>query len=762
MLTVLTVALLASCNNTKHLGRGQLLYKGAGVSIKSDTNLPNKKTIKHELEDALYPEPNNEFLGIFPLRLWVYNQVGEVDNNKGLKHWLKYEFGEEPVLMNDIDPQAVERLLKNRLINNGYFRPSVDYTIKTHKKQSRITYTATLDRPYRINSLHYPDSGAILQHEIQKLRENTLLDSASIYNLETLKKERQRIDKALLEKGFYYFAPDYLIFKVDSSAMNNTVDLFLKIKKKTPREARSKYKIKRVLLYPNFSLEDTLSTSCVDTLSINGIEYITRKNSFIPETVVRQVSLRPGEMYNRLEHEETLGRLMGMGIFKFVNIRFRKAGFEADTGLLNAHVYLTPQTRQSFRAELKGSAKSNNFAGPGMELNYTHRNLFKGAEKLSLNLHGSWETQISSGEDLSQWEYGIDARLDYPRLESPFGIKLRRSRFVPKTNIGLGFEAENRIKYFSTYSFFASFGYSWKENRANKHQLDLVSVDYFNVGRKTDAFNNILRDNPFLQNTFSNQFLIGPDYTFTYNEGSVSTKKTSIYFQGRSDFSGLILEQMLKGVNAIDNAVPTNELFDISYAQYARFDGDFRFYHRLDRKSRMAYRFFAGSGFPIGNSKSLPYIKQYYAGGTNDIRAFRARTLGPGGYIQPDSLQNNLFIDQTGDIKLEANAEYRFKILNILEGAVFVDAGNIWLKNKDDERPQGQFKVGNFHRQIAVGTGLGLRLDISFLVLRTDLAFPLRNPSLPRGDRWVHDEIFGYKGWAGDNLVLNIAIGYPF
>ena len=764
----ITMAVLAgliySCSPTRYLEEGQVLYTGSDVKIEAREETGDERDLRKALEETVYPEPNARFLGTFRHRLWFYNIAGEVEKKKGFRHWLKNKLGEPPVLLGDVDRDHIRDLMTTRLYNQGYFQPLVSYSTQKKGKKAEVVFTAEIHRPYRIDSVIYPPDTTELLRLVIEGRKDTWLNPGNIYSLEDIRRERERIKSYLLDHGYYRFSPDFLYFQADSTISGHQVRLYLRLKESIPRKNLVKYRVEDIYLYPNYSLDDSLSTSCEDTLYPGNIVYISRKKRFRPEEVLRHIFLEPGKFYDRKAHQKTLSRLIGVNTFRYVNILFEDRGAIDSIGHLDAYIYLTPYKIHSVNAELKGMTKSNNFVGPGLELSYKNLNIFRGTEQLTLSANGSWETQIGgSQEDLNSYEFGFNARLQYPRLETPFSLDYRNSRFVPRTFINLGYSFRHRVRYYSAHSLNAGFGYSWKENPRKQHDLTVLSVEYYQLGRTTEKFDEIVSQNAYLSSSFEDQFILGPRYTWTYNDRVVEELRNNFFFQGRVDLSGILLEEIMKGARAVSGTdFNTQKIFGINYAQYFKIEGDARFYQNLNDNNQLAYRLVCGLGFPVGNSETLPYSKQFYAGGTNDIRAFRARELGPGSYHPPDTADAGIFIEQTGDIKLEANVELRFGIVSFLEGAVFLDAGNVWLMESFEDRPGAQFHLSDFYKEIAVGTGLGLRADFSFLVLRLDLAFPLRKPYLPEGERWVVDEIFGYKGWAGQNLVLNIAIGYPF
>jgi outer membrane protein assembly factor BamA len=516
-------------------------------------------------------------------------------------------------------------------------------------------------------------------------------------------------------------------------------------------------------------------------VKVDGFTYIDNQHNFAPKIITDVINLRPDSVYRRIDEEYTLSHLMGLRAFKFVNVKFHED--KRDSNSLRADIFLTPLLKKSVRAQVQGVSKSNNFVGPGVELSFTNRNFLRGAELFQFKLSGAYESQISRQNSgaLNAIELGAEASLSVPRFITPFGIfKYRSAKYLPMTNFKLSYNLQQRLQYFQLVSMNGGYGFLWRETTLKTHEFYPTDVSFVKLGKTSEAFRTLLAASPALANSFQNQFILGSRYTFTLNTqmkedievkyDPKAKRKHNFYFAGTIDLSGNLLSA---GQNAIGVEEQKKEFFGLPYAQYVRADIDFRYFYDVGRKSKVATRFIAGFGHAYGNSQQLPYIKQFAAGGSNSIRAFPARSLGPGAYnVRTDESvkTRTFFIDQRGDIKLESSAEYRFDIVKSFKGAVFADAGNIWLRTAKGLNPDTtgtlEKKVFNrktFMSQIAVGTGVGVRFDLNFFVLRLDVAFPLRKPWLPEGERWVFDKIdLGSREWRRENLILNIAIGYPF
>ena len=572
--------------------------------------------------------------------------------------------------------------------------------------------------------------------------------------------ERERIDAFLKEKGFYYFNPDFLYISADTSIGDHKVNMVVNKKPTTPFVASHTWKINDIFIFTNYRLgaaaADTLKNR--DTL-YKGYHIIDKKQLYKPQLFDRMMLFNPGDIYKRSSHNLTLNRLITLGLFKFVKNRFEVAP-QQDTPKLNTYYYLTPMPKKSLRVELNGSTKSNNLTGSQISVGWRNRNTFKGGELLSITALGGFEVQYSGQyKGFNTYRGGLEANLAIPRFVVPFFNFNTRGGFVPKTNILLAYDLLTKQKLYSLNSFRASYGYAWKENVKKEHQLNPISINYVQPVNVTAIYKAAIDTNPTLQKAIDKQFILGSTYSYTFNPLNGNGPQTGLYFNGNIDLSGNIAG-LVSGAS-LKNGKEVS-IFGAAFSQYLKADMDARYYIQTGKNSVIANRVIVGLGYPYGNSASLPFIKQFFIGGNNSIRAFRSRSLGPGTYQASKDTVTRFLPDQSGDIKLELNTEYRMKLVSVVNGAVFVDAGNIWLYNKDTLKPGAGF-TKDFAQQLAVGAGVGLRVDVSFLVLRLDVAFPLRKPYLPPGQRWVIDQIdLGSGSWRRNNLVLNIAIGYPF
>ncbi len=772
ILLINSVFLISSCSNTRFLEEGEELYTGSKLSIVDDSiSKIDKASLQADLESSIVPKPNSSLFGLRP-RLYIYNITKEPKKQKGLRYWLKYKVGEKPVLINDVDIDFNKEILVNYSENKGYFNAKAKSDTVSKNKKAEVHYELNPQARYYISKVNFPADtvNSLVSREMQKTQDKTLLKTGQAFDLDVIKAERERIDSRLKEKGFYYFHPDNIIVQADSTvSKNHQIELFVKLKNNTPEDAKEQFTIDNVFVFPDYNIRDVrkglyqvpMAKDSLNQYAEENFYMIDPNHNFKSKVFDRVLYFKKGDLYNRADHNLTLNRLVNLGVFKFVKNEFVLS--DSINHRFDAYYLLTPREFQSLRLEVLGRTNSANYGGGELNLNWTHRNIFKGAEQLKMALYGAFDMQLGGPKDANNiFRLGFNSQLSIPRIVSPFKFN-SSSAFVPRTNIAIGYEYQNRTKLYTLHNFNTSFGYVWKENARKEHDLKIFDATLVFPEKVTEEYNSQIYNedgtikNPSLKRVVDKQLIFGPTYAYTYTT-TMLPRTNTFYYRGMLDLAGN-LTGLISGANVEKDR--EKKLFNIPFSQYAKMEHDFRFYHKLGEKSSIATRVIAGLAYPYGNSEYIPYSKQFFVGGSNSIRAFRARTLGPGSY-DPRTQNASFFFDQSGDIKLEFNAEYRANLFSFLNIAFFADAGNIWLVNEDETRPGGKFSK-DFIDEIAVGAGIGLRFDFSIMVLRLDLAMPLRVPYYEKKERWTFDKIdFGDKDWRSDNLIFNIAIGYPF
>ncbi|MDB5251063.1 MAG: surface antigen [Flaviaesturariibacter sp.] len=744
--------LAGSCNTLKYVPKDDALYTGAKINIKgTDASARERKLLRSDLGTLTRPKPNSRFLGI-PFKLLIYNAFNGKKENSFLGR-IGNKLGEPPVLLSQLDLNKNVKVLQNYSENKGFFHAKVSGDTTVKRRRATAVYTVEAGVQYKIKSLRLESDSTVLTQKIGETMPKSLLKVGQPFDLDVIKTERSRIDAYLKENGFYYFSPEFLLFKVDSTVGSNMVDLILTVKPSLPTVAKEVYHINDVVIYSDYSLNTArIDTSKAGAKLYKGYYIVDKDNKYKPWLFEQSMQFKPGEVYNRADHNLTLSRLINLNLFKYTKNRFEPT---PDSPLLNVYYYLTPLPKKSLRAELTGINKSNNSNGTELTVSWRNRNAFRGGEQLSLSAYIGTEIQAGGNrKGYNTYRTGAEATLALPKFLVPFVDLRNAGAFAPRTILQVGFDVLNKNLLYTLNSFRGRYGYTWKEDITKQHEFYPIDVNYVQPFSVTREYDSLAKTNSALRKATERQFILGSTYRFTYDRRLKGLDLiNSFYFSGLADVSGNLASLVKRGnVEKGDTAM----LFNAPYAQYIKLETDFRYYRKLGLKSTWANRILIGYGNPYGNSSQLPFIKQFFSGGNSSIRAFRSRTLGPGTYRDT----SDYLVDQTGDIKLEFNTEYRPHISGPLYGAVFVDAGNIWLKNEDPNRPGSGFSK-NYLKELAVGAGVGIRLDIVVFVIRLDVAIPLRKPW--EQNPWVMRQIaLSDPVWRRENLIYNLAIGYPF
>ncbi|WP_247233259.1 BamA/TamA family outer membrane protein [Telluribacter sp. SYSU D00476] len=777
---VLTGLLLGSCSISRYIPPNESLYVGGSVKVEPDSSARAQISgLEGQLEDMLRPNPNKTLFG-FPYKVWLYYVIGEPKREKGFRSWFRRKLGEPPVYASQRVVATNAQVMEAYLSNNGYFRSTARGQLVPKKNRTvEAHYTAYVKPRYFINEINFVvhDSSEFSKHLLDA-KDKTLLRVNDPYRFDIIETERQRVDRYLKTHGYYYFSPDYLIMEVDSTIGDHKVNLYLQPKLTTPQTALKQYYINDIYVYTDY---DALSPDTLPSQAQKrrGLYIVDQHRSFRSRIFDDAIGFQSGMQYNSEMHDVSLSRLINLRNFKFVKNRFELVP-GSDSALLNVYYYLTPLPKKSLRGELSGVTKSNNLAGSQLSLTWSNRNAFRGAEQLRLSSNFGMDVQVGGGSNRNLGNDFIrftnQGELSFPRFLIPFfRYDPVANQALPKTLLTATYETLRQKGLYTQTSSRTQWGYLWQRNKEVEHSLTPFSINLIRPTNITEAFveSIFLSENPqdvlrYLR-ILENRLILESLYNITYHPVPKPYTRHRFVLNGGINLAGNLAGLLVRNGNR-DSDV-RGQILGIPYEQFARFDGEARYYLDLSPKMRLANRFIGGLGIPYGNSLVLPQFKQYFAGGSTGIRAFRARTLGPGTY-HADSITQAIFGNNSfGDIRLEVNTELRFDITSIIEGAAFVDAGNIWNYRYDVNGfypPETTFSR-DFYKQLAVGGGLGIRLDFSYLVLRLDVATPFRKPWYTNPNReeqrspWVFDEFnVRSKAWRQENLVLNIAIGYPF
>jgi len=766
IILLIGVLILGACNSVKYVPEGKYLLNKVSVKI-------NDKTIKRQdLKTQVRQKENLRILGILKFHLWLYDLSPKNKENG----WLK-RIGEAPVIYEEDQSLRSKEQLLIYLSNKGYYNALVNDTVvyRLNKRKVNLVFNIKAGQPYLVRHYFYTIKDPHLQGLILNDSVNQLLKSGDIFDLDILNSERLRISTNMKNNGYYKFTEDFITFSADTSFNNHRVDLTVSIadastgyeKKVVPHQ---KYKIRNFLINPTFQAPDLTGNQTVqplDTLIMN--DYIITyagKLKYKPTLFSNVNRMRDSTYYSLWNTEKTYRALNRLKQFRFINIGFVEPNaITIDSiPLLDCRIQLSPLPRKNFSVDIEGTNSSGNLGVAG-NFNFQHRNVFRGAEVFDFQIRGASERQQAlinnNSLNFNTRELGFETSLTIPKFLSFINGKNMFSFQIPETKLTGGFNYQSRPDYTRTITTL-KFGYSWKSSAYKFQTLNIIDLNYVNLFLLDSVFINSIKD-LYIKSSFTDHLISATNYSWMYNTQNVNKREDYKYYKVNLESAGnlLSLYSMLINKNKTDAIDPiTNikssysKILNIRFAQYLKGDFEYRYGHMINNLSSVVGRAFAGVGVPYGNFDVLPFEKKYFTGGANGIRAWQVRSLGPGTYKAP----LNTYPNQSSDIKLEANLEYRFKLFWIMEGAFFLDAGNIWAINSKDNRPGAVFLVDEFYKQIAVGTGLGLRFDFTFFLFRLDLGLKMRDPSLEAGKRFIP----GNYPINGEQMNLSFAIGYPF
>lgn len=791
---VLFTMLFASCNPTRRLQKGDYLLN-KNIIRNNKTNISDSELLGYARQKT-----NRKILGYWRFHLWVYNTVdkdkyqarykkrvekrlklNEKRKAKGKKiknpepislaKW-RLEVGESPVIVDTVLAGRSSKQMELFLQNHGYFHAEVQDSIAMQigRPQMRnAIFTINQGAAYTIRKIEYNIEDKLIIPITYSDTLNRIIHIGQNYSTDALDLERSRMTEFYKNHGYFSFVKNFITYKADSTVGNHQVDISIEIENPVERISgfvdstvsvpHTRYRVNNVNIFADYSLRRD-SSARADTLFFDDINYISDNTlHFRPRTIKSAITIKHNDLYNKKEADRTYRKLADFKAFKFINIQFKP--IPGDTsGLLDCVIQLSPYNRQSHSEQFQGTNKAGDL-GVAFDLIYQNKNLLHGLEIFEVRLNSTLEVQRIIS-DLNEDDQTIQNFLPFNTFLIGPIVSLQIPK-IPKfmkflgssnqqTSITTSFNYQQRPDY-KRNIFNLAFGYTAHSGTRVTHTINPSEINFVNVNLD-NAFVNLLdqSNNLFLKNSFQSQLISSIRYGFQYNTQSVGKMKNFSFFQGNFENSGLLLRGSR---DLFKNPGITNEkyvVFGVPFSQFVRMDGDLRYYRFVGRSSSIAVRSFIGLGIPYGNSSVMPFVKSFFGGGANGIRAWIARSLGPGAYQSP----SNFRFEQIGDIKLEWNFEYRAKLYKIIEGAAFIDAGNIWLRQKDDQRPLAEFETSRFYKEIALGIGAGLRLNFEFFIIRLDLAYKMRDPSFPSNDRWV----IQYQKLRQGNL--NFGIGYPF
>ena len=756
ILLMLVVALVvASCSTTRRIADDELLY--TGVKRFDVTPAPGQKVpsdVDDQVKNAIDVAPNNSLISPylrypFPIGLWVYNNWDS--ESKGFKHWLYEKLVEEPVLVSDVRPEVRVKMIDQILDNNGYFSSSVSYELLQgrNKKKAKIKYIVNAGPEYTLGKIELLPDTCHLNHMIDSIaRRGTYLVEGNRYCTDSLSAERTRIANAVRNRGYYYFRPDYIEYLADSTLSRNSIALKMVMAKNIAPSNLKRYRTGFVTVRINRNQGD----GTPDTIETRRARLILMQPSKLRTAIIPEcVTFRANKVFSVRDMNRTQTYLSRLGIFNAINIDVQRDTV-SEGDLLNVDISCTFDTPLEASIEVNASSKSNSYLGPGMTLGVTNRNLFGGGEQLNVNLTGAyeWQTGRNKGNSslFNSYEVSLASSLSFPRLVAPRFIP--RSRYALNwTRISLSGSFLNRPHYFRMAQADVAFSYDWKATRYVSNTLTPIKLTYTKLLNTTAEFDSIMLDNQAVAQSFRDQFVPQMQYSLIYDRSFDRNNKVNCQFTVQEAGNVCWALWQLAGVDE------NKGLFGTPFSQFVKGSAQVVYSHRFFGNHWLVSRAAVGAAHAYGNSSQVPYSEQFYVGGANSVRAFTVRSIGPGSYQVPDAAVNGYF-DQTGTFKFEANVEYRFPLYGPLRGALFLDAGNVWLLKDDPMRPGGTLRGATFLRDLALGTGAGLRFDIEMLVLRADLGIALHAPYDTGYNRYFN------MGSFSRSLAFHLAIGYPF
>ncbi|MFN8283981.1 MAG: BamA/TamA family outer membrane protein [Chitinophagales bacterium] len=839
------ILFLVSCNATKRILKDdQSLLISNNISVKyTGKAVEDKAALNSALgKQVVYnQQPNKKFLSLFRLKLGIYT-MSVLKNEKRLKKRIALEDkvnnltatekekaaykkltnakkfdnilnetsgGEPPVLFDSTTLSTSIKRMKNYLFYHGYFYNDVQATFVTKKKKTKVSYKILTGQLYTYNSIKLVAEDSLISKIVNIKPKERLIKKGDVFDMEIATKERQRLAELVQNEGFFTFSPEYIFLNVDSTIGNHKVDATLFIKNEPDSSLHKKYSYEQidiqVLDFSKRAQNLELKKNDFITDTICDVNYKVLRTSVLPRALKRSIYIKPYDIFNKDQLDKTRSSLNGLGVFKFVNIEHEPISLSpTENGLLTT-IKCAPTKRHSVSSDIEVNTNASSTVGFALSGSYLNRNLFRSAAKFQFNFSAGVEFQVLKAKRLENSPINTisinsEAKINLARFFPTFQKDKCKTyqKYKPRTYLSVAYNFQRRIGLYSIHTIGVNYGYEWYNDKM-RHIFSPLSFTFVNPTKITDSFQTRLNNDSRLAQSFKQQFILGQDYTFHYNNQNLSVGNYKNYFQFRANIftSGNIIYGITKLIQK-DKEKPYL-LAKIPFSQFTRFEIEPRYIFNFKKGQVLAFRFFGGIGIPYGNSRYnveqtkyqgrdtsyirevavMPYIKQFFSGGPNSLRGWGFRKVGPGGYNVYQL--NNTNLDETGDIKLELNAEYRFGIYKLFKGAVFTDLGNIWMLKEDPLRPLANFDAKRFMKELAWDAGVGLRLDLNFFVVRFDVAVALYDPSFPVGDRWTFDKINNedYKIFTSrkidgnkvqglytfklkDFIGLNFAIGYPF
>lgn len=754
---------LASCSATKFVPDGSYLLDE--VKIHTD----NKEIKPSDMRLYVRQNPNSKWFSTIKTQLYVYNWSGR-DSTKWFNRFLR-KIGDAPVIYNESDAIRSQEEIAKAVQNLGYMGASVKRTTKTKKKKLKLFYEITSGKPYIVRTLKYDISDKKIAEYLRNDSTQSMLREGMLFDVNVLDAERQRITDYLLCNGYYKFNKDYITYTADTARNTHQVDLTLHLLPyktyvgDTPKE-HFQYKINKINFITDYDVLQSSALSSIeinDSLHYNGFPIYYKDKLYLrPKVLVDNLRFASGDLYDERNVQKTYTYFGRLSALKYTNIRFFETQ-NGDSTQLNCYVMLTKSKHKSISFELEGTNSAGDL-GAAASVSFQHRNLFRGSETFMVKFRGAYEaiSGLQPGyKNHNYTEYGVETSINFPNFLFPFLTSDFKRRIKATTEFGLQYNYQLRPEFSRTIAS-ASWSYKWMQKQKIQHRIDLLDISYLYLPWISSQFQedyiNKDKDNYILKYNYENRLIVRMGYNYSYNSAGgalVNNTITTNSYSIRAGFesAGNILYGISKMINMRKNKDGEYAILGIPYAQYLKGDFDFAKNIIIDHRNSLAFHAGIGIAVPYGNAKVVPFEKRYFSGGANSVRGWSVRNLGPRSFAGDGN-----FMNQSGDIKLDASIEYRTRLFWKFRGAAFIDAGNIWTIREYENQPGGVFEFDKFYKQIAVAYGLGLRLDLDFFVLRFDGGMKAINPKYKKAkERYpiIHPRF-------SRDFAFHFAVGYPF
>ncbi|MCX6251416.1 MAG: BamA/TamA family outer membrane protein [Bacteroidetes bacterium] len=773
LLPLVLLLFLGGCNVTKHFPANEYLL------TKNKIKINNRQVSSDELSGYIQQTPNSKLFGLFRTNIACYNYGNQGKDSK-FKTWMRLKAGTPPVILDTNLTTISLKQMKLYLNNKGYFHSNIRDSVVYHKKKAKVYYLVETSKLYLIHDFVYSIPDTQLAHFVFQDTSKSLIKRGAPYDSYILDNERSRITNSLMNQGFYKFSTAFIKYRIDSSLDAHQVNISLQIINVVVPSIENfgvmvelphkRFLINKIFIHPDFDLLQS-DTVVYDTLKlsyqVSGADTIPNTYYFLyvnkmkihPATIAQGIFIRNGSYYNLLDINQTYSQLSSLNVFKYISIQLHEVPGNGPNheNLLDCHVQLALASVQSFMV----SPDVTNSAGSlGLQANFSYstRNIFHGAQFLKLSLNAAAQAQGTIGsanhnQFFNTLELGGNVSLTLPQFLIPIRQWKLPKSFKPKTVINIGFDFQQRTEYSRSISNVA-FGYTWTQNNQIRHILNPMEIIFVKavVDSAFSAQLNKLSDKRY-KNQYTDHLVAGLKYSITFSNQMVNTIQNFFYIRSNFETGGNLIYGVNELLKSPKNANGNYTLFNIQYAQFVRPDLDLRYYHLFNSKQTLVLRFYGGIGFPYGNSNVLPFEKAFFAGGSNDIRGWKLGTLGPGAYHN-DTLPSTY--DQSGDLQLQGNIELRFPVYKWIKSAVFLDMGNVWMRQSATDFPGGKFDPKTVLSQVAIDLGIGVRLDFDYFIFRLDPAVPIRVPYYANYGHWYLTQL------NLSDIMWNFGIGYPF